>query len=95
MRDFYRATRPVEPFLQACLDADLTTIESMLPNDRYPTLVADMAARQNWAAVRVLEIVRLLIEHGADRGVQDAEFNLTAAGWARYFGQREVARQLR
>ena len=120
MRDFFRATQPVEPFLQACLDADRAALESMLPNDRYPTLVADMAARQNWPAVRLLvdlgfdvnaaagatalhyaagagelDIVRFLVEHGADRDVPDSQFELPPAGWARYFGQREVARYLR
>jgi hypothetical protein len=120
MRDFFRATQPVEPFLQACLDADRVAVESMLPNDRYPTLVADMAARQNWPAVRLLvdlgfdvnaaagttalhyaagagelDIVRLLVERGADRSVRDSQFNLPPAGWARYFGQREVAGYLR
>jgi ankyrin repeat protein len=116
LRDLYRATRPVEPFLQACLDADRAAVQSMLPNDSYPTLVADMAARQNWPAVRLLvdlgfdvnaadgttalhyaagagalETVRLLVEHGADRNARDAQFNLTPAGWARYFRQRAVA----
>jgi DinB family protein/ankyrin repeat protein len=120
MRDLYRATQPVEPFLQACLDADRAAVESMLPDDRYPTLVADMAGRQNWAAVRLLvdlgfdvnaaggvtalhyaagagelDIVRLLVLHGADRGVRDSQFDLPPAGWAQYFGQREVAAYLR
>ncbi|HYQ63317.1 DinB family protein [Actinophytocola sp.] len=120
MRDLYRATQPVEPFLQACLDADRAAVESMLPDDRYPTLVADMAGRQNWAAVRLLvdlgfdvnaaggvtalhyaagagelDIVRLLVLHGADRGVRDSQFDLPPGGWAQYFGQREVAAYLR
>jgi hypothetical protein len=119
LRDLYRATRPVDPFLQACLDADRASVESMLPNNSHPTLIADMAARQNWAAVRLLvdlgldvnaatgatalhyaagagelEIVRLLVEHGADRNVRDTEFDLKPVGWARHFGQHEVARYL-
>lgn len=120
MRDLYHATRPVEPFVRACLTADQPTLRSMLAadptlRDKYSGLVAQMAGRQNWPAVQLLvglgfdvnvsvgtsalhyaagtgalPIVRLLVEHGADRTARDSQFDLPPAGWARYFGQHEV-----
>jgi hypothetical protein len=121
LRDLYRATRPVEPFVKACLAADRSTAQSMLAADpalrgRYSGLVAEMAGMQNWPAVAllvdlgfdvnvtagtsalhhaagvgVLPIVRLLVEHGADRTARDPQFDLPPVGWARYFGQHDVA----
>jgi DinB family protein/ankyrin repeat protein len=121
LRDLYRATRPLEPFVQACLDGDRSGLQSMLAADpglreRHSGLVAQMAGRQSWAAVQLLvdlgfdvnvhagtsalhyaagagslPTVRLLLDHGADRTVHDTAFDLPPAGWARYFGQHEVA----
>ena len=85
LRDLYRATRPVDPFLQACLDGDRAAVESMLPNDRYPTLIADMAARHSWAAVRML--VGLGLDVNASTGV-------TALHHAAGVGELETVRLL-
>jgi hypothetical protein len=124
LRDLYRATRPVEPIVEACLDGDRAAVADMLaakPELRatHATLIADLAGRQCWDAVRflpdlgfdvnasagvtalhyaagagVLPIVRLLLEHGADRSAKDTEFDVTAAEWARYFRHEEVAEYL-
>ncbi|WP_208297885.1 DinB family protein [Actinophytocola oryzae] len=124
MRDLYQATRPVEPFVRACLDADASAARSMLAadpalRDRHAGLVAQMAGRQHWPSVRLLvdlgfevdvsagtsalhyaagagalPVVRLLVEHGADRDALDTQFHLDPAGWARYFGRDDVARFL-
>jgi hypothetical protein len=58
MRDLYRATRPVEPFLDACRRADRAAAQEMLATDptlreRHPALVAELAAAQRWPAVRL------------------------------------------
>jgi ankyrin repeat protein len=42
-----------------------------------------------------LEMVKLLIELGADISIRDEEFNATALGWAEYNEQKEVAEFLR
>jgi ankyrin repeat protein len=41
-----------------------------------------------------LEMVRLLLELGADPNVRDPTHNSTPLGWARYNGQTEVAQYL-
>ncbi|MBB5789604.1 DinB family protein [Jiangella mangrovi] len=41
-----------------------------------------------------LEVVTLLIEHGADVAAKDDTFGLDAAGWAGYFGHPDVAARL-
>ena len=72
MRDLYRATRPVDPFLDACRRADRAAVESMLatdpsPRERHPALVAELAAAQRWPAVRLL--VDLGFDVNASAGV--------------------------
>lgn len=42
-----------------------------------------------------LDVVRTLIELGADPGALDGTYKLTPLGWAEYFGRREVAEFLR
>jgi ankyrin repeat protein len=37
-----------------------------------------------------LEVIRLLLDHGADPGVRDVGYDATPAGWADHFGQREA-----
>jgi ankyrin repeat protein len=41
-----------------------------------------------------LEMVRLLLELGADRTIEDARFHSTPLGWAEHFGNTEVAAAL-
>jgi DinB superfamily/Ankyrin repeats (3 copies) len=121
LRDLYLATRPRDPFVGACLDADREAVESLLAadpglRDGHPAIVATAAAAGRWDAVRLLvdlgfgvtgaegvpplhlaagagelEIVRMLVWHGADLGARDPRFDETPLGWARYFRQNEVA----
>lgn len=42
-----------------------------------------------------LEVVRLLVEHGADVTRLDGQWNTTPLGWAEYFGRADVAEYLR
>jgi hypothetical protein len=37
-----------------------------------------------------LEIIRLLLGHGADPTVRDVGYRATPAGWAEHFGQSEA-----
>jgi ankyrin repeat protein len=37
-----------------------------------------------------LEVIRLLLDHGADPGVRDVGYDATPAGWADHFGKREA-----
>jgi hypothetical protein len=81
LRDLYRATRLVEPFVQACLTADRSAVQSMLAadpalRDRYPGLVARMAAAQNWPAVQ------LLADLGFDVNASDGTSALHSAAGA-------------
>jgi ankyrin repeat protein len=41
-----------------------------------------------------LDIIRLLLEHGADPNVRDVGYKATPAGWAEHFGKTEAARLL-
>lgn len=37
-----------------------------------------------------IDLVRLLLEHGADATIEDPEFHSTPLGWARHFGRAEI-----
>ena len=72
MRDLYRATRPVDPFLDACRRADRAAVQELLAADptlreRHPALVAELAAAQRWPAVRL--VVDLGFDVNAATGV--------------------------
>jgi len=54
-------------------------------NERRRTTPIHLAA-----SVGNLELVKLMIELGADPMIRDAEFNGTALGWANYSGKTEV-----
>jgi ankyrin repeat protein len=41
-----------------------------------------------------VEIARLLLEHGADPSVEDANYHSTPSGWAEHFGSKRVHRLL-
>lgn len=90
LRDLYRATQPVEPFLRACLTADRSAVQSMLATDptlrdQHPGLVARMAAAQNWPAVQ------LLVDLGFDVNTSDGTSALHHAAGA---GELPVVRLL-
>jgi len=42
-----------------------------------------------------IEVVRLLVSHGADTSIKDIMFSATPLGWAEHAGQTEVADYLR
>jgi ankyrin repeat protein len=51
----------------------------------------DRTAALHEAAMRGnLEVIRLLLDHGADPDVRDAGYDATPAGWAEHHGQREA-----
>jgi ankyrin repeat protein len=52
-------------------------------------------ALHNAAMSGHLEMVRLLIELGADPRIRDTEFNARPIGWAKYNGQREIVKFLK
>lgn len=47
------------------------------------------------AAAGESSIVRLLLDHGADRDLPDARFGMPPSAWAEYFGHPETAQLLR
>lgn len=57
--------------------------------------VSRTAAIHNAAMCGHLEMVKLLIELGADPSIRDAEFNGLPSGWAEFNGKTEVAEYLR
>jgi hypothetical protein len=59
LRDLYRATRPGDPFVAACLSADRQMVESLTAadpglRDAHPAIVVTAAAAGRWDAVRLL-----------------------------------------
>lgn len=46
------------------------------------------------AAAAPADVIRLLVERGADLSARDAEFRATPRGWAEYFDRSEVAQLL-
>jgi ankyrin repeat protein len=61
----------------------------------------DVNARKRTAPLHLaaagghLEMVKLLIELGADPSIRDEEFNATPLGWAEYGERKEVAEFLK
>jgi hypothetical protein len=52
---------------------------------------AGLVAAQLAAGTGELDILRLLVEHGADLSTEDPDFHATALGWAQWFEQAEAA----
>jgi hypothetical protein len=124
MRDMYRATRQVDPFVAACLGGDLAAAADLARKDpglrtRHAALIAELAGHRRWDAVRLLvelgfdvnasggvtalhyaagagdiDLVQLLLDHGADRTIRDTEFNHPAVEWARFFERDDAAKYL-
>jgi hypothetical protein len=42
-----------------------------------------------------MEVIRLLVAHGADPNVHDAGYDATPGGWAEHFGMTEAHAYLR
>lgn len=90
MRDVYRATRPVDPFVAACQGGDLAAVESALAADpglreRHAAVIAQAAARAHWP------VVRALVDHGFD---VDASDGISALHYAAGYGELPVVRLL-
>lgn len=58
--------------------------------DRYH----ESAPLHEAAATGNLEVIELLLAHGADPDLRDASYHSTPAGWAGHFGQKEAERYL-
>lgn len=84
---------PEAKFWKACRNGDVATVKEMLDkgmnvNARFeggatPILAATMRGQ--------LEVVRLLVERGADPAARDETFKLTPLGLATLFGQMGIA----
>lgn len=90
MRDLYRATRPVAPFVDAARRADRDRAEAALAADpelpsRHPELLGQLAAEQNWPAVR------LLVDLGVD---VNGSAGISALHYAAGAGELPVVRLL-
>jgi hypothetical protein len=124
MRDMYRATRQADPFVEACVRGDRSTVAGLLAADpglrtRHAALIAQLAGDRRWDSVRLLvengfdvnasggitalhyaagageiDVMRLLLDHGADRTTRDTEFNHPAIEWARFFGRDDAVKYL-
>jgi ankyrin repeat protein len=42
-----------------------------------------------------MEVIRLLVEHGADPDIRDSGYDATPGGWAEHFGKTEAHEYLR
>ena len=54
----------------------------------------DRTALHQAVAAAPLAVVRLLVEHGADRSARDAQFQADALGWAEYYNRADVVEYL-
>lgn len=85
MRDVYRALKEPDPIVVAAERGDWAAVEARLasaPALRGTPLVADMAARERWSAVR------RLVELGFD---VTASGGITALHYAAVHGERDIA----
>jgi ankyrin repeat protein len=55
----------------------------------------DRTALHYAAAAAPLDVVKMLVERGADLSAKDAQFDATPLGWAEYFGRSDIAEYLR
>ncbi|MEO8452006.1 MAG: ankyrin repeat domain-containing protein [Gemmatimonadota bacterium] len=61
------------------------------PNARWKHWDAEVVPLHRAAAGGHGEIVRLLLQAGADPHIRDSKHDGDALGWARHFGQKDVA----
>ncbi|MEQ7124955.1 ankyrin repeat domain-containing protein [Actinopolymorpha sp. B11F2] len=97
VRDLYRASRPREPFVAACLGGDVAVAEALRAADPgvvdvarsgQPDLLRLAAARQRW------DVVRLLVELGFPVDLAAGEPGASALHYAAGAGEFEVVRLL-
>lgn len=74
------------------LDAGARPVE-LGPVERFVAACLH-ADRAEVASTRTDELVRVLVERGADPTIRDARFDGTPEGWAAYAGQDDVVRYL-
>jgi uncharacterized damage-inducible protein DinB len=125
LRDLWRASRPRDGFVTACLRADRVTVDALRASDPAvvdrtigdrPDLMVEAAATAHWDAIPLLielgfpvngstgrsalhhaaadgrlDLVRLLVEHGADINALDPIFNVPPVQWANFFSRSDVA----
>lgn len=77
VRDLYRQSGPRDPFLDACLHGDTAAVQAdpeLLQRTRseHPDLLAQAAARQNWAAVRMLAELGFPVDEAGPGGATAA-----------------------
>jgi hypothetical protein len=88
MRDVYYALVATDPVVAAADNGDRAAVEARLGEDpavRTSGLVADLAGRKNWDAVR------MLVDLGFD---VNASHGITALHYAAAYGERDIAELL-
>jgi ankyrin repeat protein len=107
MRDLYRATVlsavPASDSVTSVVHAAATgywaDVRSLLAagGDVAGTQEHDFnrTALHYAASAAPLDVVKLLVERGADLAAKDAQFDATPLGWAEYFGRDDIAEYLR
>jgi hypothetical protein len=88
VRDLFRATRPQDPFVAACLRNDVEGVEAQLTGDvraTHPAMVGQAAAAGAW------DVVRFLAERGFD---VNASPEIPAAHYAAGAGDLDLLRLL-
>lgn len=97
LRDLYRAQSsvPAAPVsvLEAAASGRWADVRALLATGAAVDEVGEhgRTALHHAAASAPLDVVRALVDAGADPTARDEQFSLPPAGWARYFGRDDVA----
>ena len=94
--------KPTDPKVQSFIDAvrraDADAVRKMLHADKTLATARDnggASALMHAALLGGPDVMRLLLDAGADPNVRDDRQHATALGWAEFFGREDIAELIR